>query len=638
MNFINKYIALFQLNSIKKKLFSASLAIVVIPTICIIIIVNWSVGSKAEKDFIARASGEMAQVDNVITILLDNAVMNLELMCTHPSTGMMDGQMNTFYNRTAETQNITLRRTSVEKALFDHLTMIANSHPDYIELYIGNRDGGFVTNDMTTMPAGYDPRKRPWFIDAVEQKGNPRIAKAYLSTNGEYVTAAVKAYTDASGEVIFAAGIDISLKKLTDIINAIKLGESGYLILVEKDGTILAHPKNRELISKNINELNINEINEALSSESSTFFFKFDSKEQMGRIITSSRGGWKIIGVIDVDEITASARFLRWIILFAGFIFAGIAVAAGYFIARRISDPIEKVAGVLDSASQGDFTNSLSSSYEAHTDEIGKLATSYNRFAENQRLSVKQVLGSANAVRSASSEINAGNQNLAQRTQEQASTLEQVTANIEMITATLRVTTANFESADTNSRQTLDVVKDGESAVEETIDAMKEISQSSRQIAEIIQVVNDIAFQTNLLALNAAVEAARAGEQGKGFAVVASEVRNLAIRTADSSKEIEKLIKESLEKVEKGDKLVQRSGEILKSIVLNTKATSEIIMEISAAMNEQSTAVQQIQLAINQMNEVTQHNASLGEELTASSDAMNSEAEELADLVSKFKV
>ena len=354
--------------------------------------------------------------------------------------------------------------------------------------------------------------------------------------------------------------------------------------------------------------------------------------------MTSPKAGWKIIGIIEDSEIAGSARTLRILIYIVGFLFTAGAIIVGYYAAKKISDPITATADVLNKTVEGDFTNRIDSVYESRNDEIGTLVKSFNFFIEKQRESMMKVLNSAKTVKGASSEINSGNQNLAQRTQEQASTLEEISANVEMMTENLHITTKNFNQADINSKKTLEIVTEGESAIVETIDAMQQIKNSSKEIGEIIQVVNDIAFQTNLLALNAAVEAARAGEQGKGFAVVASEVRNLAVRTADSSKKIELLIKESLERVIKGDNLVQKSGEILKGIVQNTKETSAIIVEISASMNEQSTAVEQIHSAINQINEVTQQNAALGEELTASSDSMNSEAEGLSVMVSRFKI
>lgn len=627
-----------KLNSIKKKLFLASMLLVMIPVICIIIMTSIWVTNNSRKDFIGRAIGEMNQVNNVIEILLDNAIMNMEMMFNHPAMMRIDSSINNFSDRKEATELKTIKRSDIEQTLFDFFRLIQSTHPDYVEIFIGTKWGGFLTSDLSTVKGGYNPTKRPWYADAVNGGGKSLISKAYLSTSGENVISAIKAYKGNSGEVLVAGGIDINLSRLTEIINNLKIGKTGFLILTENDGTILAYPGKKEILSKNISELAIKELTDGVKEKGATFYFNLEGKDRMAHVMTSEKYGWKIIGVIEEDEITAGARMLRYLIYIAGIIFTAAGVTAGYFLAKRISEPITEAAETLNKTAEGDFRNKINPEYELRNDEIGTLAGSFNRFITNQAESMKQVLGAANTVKSASSEINSGNQNLSQRTQEQASTLEQVTSNLEMITASLQVTTKNFDQADSNSKTTLGVVQEGEKAVEETIDAMQQITNSSKEIGEIIQVVNDIAFQTNLLALNAAVEAARAGDAGRGFAVVASEVRNLAVRTGDSSKKIEVLIKESLERVQKGDMLVQKSGDILKSIVGNTRETSDIIVEIAAAMREQSAAIEQIQIAVNQMNDVTQQNAALGEELTASSDSMNNEAEELADMVSRFKI
>jgi methyl-accepting chemotaxis protein len=322
------------------------------------------------------------------------------------------------------------------------------------------------------------------------------------------------------------------------------------------------------------------------------------------------------------------------IILLLLFIVIGLFLA--YIFSKRvIIQPIEQIVAAIRRMAQGDF------SFEVKTDskdEIGLMASELNSLNDNMSNLIGQAIETTDKVSRGSDEITKGNQDLSQRTQEQASTLEEIASTVEEVNASIRQTAANSEQADQISQTTLGAVQEGEKAVEETMEAMKQITVSSQQIADIIQVVNDIAFQTNLLALNAAVEAARAGEQGRGFAVVAAEVRNLAGRTAESSKEIENLIKESVSRVEKGNVLVQRAGEMLKQIVVNTKHTSDVVVEIASAVKEQSSASEQIQSAIEQLNQVTQQNAAMVEEIATSSETLNFEAESLAENVSVFKI
>ena len=311
----------------------------------------------------------------------------------------------------------------------------------------------------------------------------------------------------------------------------------------------------------------------------------------------------------------------------------------------EVGDGLNEIAGLLESQSdetiavaQSLMDNSLYAMLGALVIAIVIGVIIPTIVARSVTNPVSAVVNFLQRMVNTSKEISSGNQDLAQRTQEQASSIEHITTNVEEMTSAIESNSANANQADSLSKSNMDSVKRGEEVVKELQGAMEEITQGSHEIQEIISKVNDISFQTNLLALNAAVEAARAGEQGRGFAVVAAEVRNLAGRSAESAKEIEKLIKDSISRVERGNELMNDTESALQEIVDNNQRISDVIGEISASLGEQSTAASDINSAIEEINEVTQQNAALVEEVSSASENMTSEAEEMSEMVRQYKL
>ena len=261
-----------------------------------------------------------------------------------------------------------------------------------------------------------------------------------------------------------------------------------------------------------------------------------------------------------------------------------------------------------------------------------------NHLADNMTDVVRRVKGAASEVYRGAEEISQGNANLSQRTEEQSSSLEETASSMEEMTSTVKQNADNAGQANQLATAARDQAEKGGSVVSQAVRAMADINDASRRIADIIGVIDEIAFQTNLLALNAAVEAARAGEQGRGFAVVASEVRNLAGRSATAAKEIKELIQDSVKKVSDGSALVTHSGQTLEQIVASVKKVSDIVAEIAAASREQSSGIEQVNRAVMQMDELTQQNAALVEQATASSQAMADQARELNEMMSRYSV
>jgi methyl-accepting chemotaxis protein-1 (serine sensor receptor) len=314
-----------------------------------------------------------------------------------------------------------------------------------------------------------------------------------------------------------------------------------------------------------------------------------------------------------------------------------IGVAAAWGIARRVlqrlgTEPAE-LALVADRIAAGD----LGRRARDGAAPAGSVLASMEAMRESLVRIVGQVRRGSESIASASGQIAQGNQDLSQRTEEQASALEQTAASMEELSATVQQNAGHARQADDLARGAADVATRGGGVVDEVVATMRGIDDSSRRIADIIGVIDGIAFQTNILALNAAVEAARAGEQGRGFAVVAGEVRTLAQRSADAAREIKSLITESVSRVQAGTALVDQAGSTMREIVASIARVSEIVGEISTASTEQSNGVAQIDEAVRQMDTTTQQNAALVEQSAAAADSLRTQARELVEAVSRFR-
>ncbi len=297
--------------------------------------------------------------------------------------------------------------------------------------------------------------------------------------------------------------------------------------------------------------------------------------------------------------------------------------------------PLHEAQQVLTSLADNNLTKSMSGSYQG---EFEQMKTSLNQALGNLAATVGAVREAVEAVSNGAEEITKGNEDLAQRTSEQAGSLEETSASMEEMTSTVKQNADNAKQANQLAIAARETADKGGAVTIRAVEAMGEINQSSKKIADIITVIDEIAFQTNLLALNAAVEAARAGEHGRGFAVVAAEVRNLAQRSATAAKEIKGLINESIQRVNDGSELVNQSGKTLEEIVASVKRVTDIIAEITAASQEQASGIDQVNKAIMQMDETTQQNAALVEETTSASQSMKEQAKELMRQVAVFKV
>ena len=389
-----------------------------------------------------------------------------------------------------------------------------------------------------------------------------------------------------------------------------------YADLNESTQEMLVHMKKGTITSADIDMSLVKQQVQAISEELRELTAEISGATQSMAVITKQK--------------ESNATYTMTVISIIALVMA---VMLGLWFIRSVRNQLGADPSVLMSVSEALSTGALDIKHDGM--DVGVYG-SINKTLQKLREVIHGIKLGAYEVSIASDQVSQGNANLSQRTQEQASSLEEIASSMEQMTGTTAQNASNAQLTNKLAQDASRLAENGVRVVRNAVQAMSEIDSSSKKIADIIKVIDEIAFQTNLLALNAAVEAARAGEQGRGFAVVASEVRNLAGRSATAAKEIKLLIEDSVAKVESGAELVNESGRSLEEIVDSVKKASVMATEIAEASREQSEGIEQVNRAILQMDEMTQQNASLVEQAAAASEAMGAQAQELSALVSYF--
>jgi len=505
----------------------------------------------------------------------------------------------------------------------------------------GKEDKTAYTSAAEGLPAGYDPTGRSWYQQSVKA-GKAVVTKPYTDVVTKKPMVSFTAQVKKDGVLQGVVAAAVFLDGVSNVVKAVHPTPASFAFLVDRDGMMLAHPEaqwinkpvkdwNPELTAARLNSLAGNNADNAGKE------IVLNGAAKLVQAVAVKDTDWTLLVAIDKADVNAGMRHATQSSLIAIVLVAALAALILGLITAAVFRRLSQVRNAMDSigSGNGDLTMRLP---EDGKDEVSQIARSFNVFVQKITTILQEIRHTSDAVKVSSSEIASGNLDLSGRTEQQAGALEQTASAMEELTSTVKQNSENARQANQLALAASAIAKEGGEVVGNVVATMEAINQSSRQIVDIIGVIDGIAFQTNILALNAAVEAARAGEQGRGFAVVASEVRSLAQRSAQAAKEIKVLIDSSVSKVSDGGLLVEKAGQTMVEIVDSVKNVSAIVSEIANASSEQSTGIEEINRAITHMDEATQQNAALVEQAAAAAQSLQDQATSLATIVSGFKM
>ncbi|MCL1123486.1 methyl-accepting chemotaxis protein [Shewanella surugensis] len=652
--------------TIRSKLISAFLIIALLPVLIVAFITSQNVIKQAKTSFIQTSSADIAIVDQSFSNFFDVLSYNVSFLAD--TTLLRDtnkGDISTYFNGNRKPSEVAMANGGRERALFELFSAVGNNNPTLGFVYMGNKDGQYLEWPGTADYENWDPRSEPWF--GLGEKGNfqvQRIDGYYWEPDDAVYVSVLKAFKNEQNEFEGVVAIDVSVKALTEMVQKIKFGDTGFLMIVEGNGNILVDANNPDNNFKALSTLNAPYFNTIATTDSGAVELDINGTSYMANIVNSPGLGWKIIGFKQSDEIFSSASQLIWVTVIVSDLLIALFVFLGVIFARHIVDPINEVKTELKTLAEGegDLTTRLNIKSK---DETSELANWFNQFISTTQGMIQEIKRNAGKINSVSARASDSAIQVADSSDQQLIAIEQVVTAVSQMSATANEVAKNCADTADVSQEGLKASKNGKDVINTSIKSVQELGlsiQASNQVIQeleqeteninnILLTIQGIAEQTNLLALNAAIEAARAGEQGRGFAVVADEVRNLAKRTQDSTGEINhilgmltertKLVSKNmyvnLTKSNQALELSEQVSIVFDNIDISVEKIRDMATQIASAAEEQHLVTEDISSNIVSISDAASMMSVLSKEVEINAKEQAKLGEILIDRVSNFR-